>query len=92
MLHLLFKLTDYIFLTWNQCGSGTLIFEKYISYVLFYFQFKMFNNLAQQKIISGLKVMCYSKINDLDRSWICVLYNTMYLYIVGKYKVCLYEL
>jgi hypothetical protein len=43
-------------------------FEKYISYVLFYFQFKMFNNLAQQKIISGLKVMFYSKINDLDRS------------------------
>jgi hypothetical protein len=52
----------------------------------------MFNNLAQQKIISGLKVMFYSKINDLDRSWICVLYKTMYLYIVGKYKVCLYEL
>ena len=35
--------------------------------------------------------MCYSKINDLDRSLICVLFNTMYSYIVGTYKVYLYE-
>ena len=52
----------------------------------------MFNNLAPHEFISGLKVMCYLKINDQDRSVICVFYNTMSLHNVGKYIVYLYEL
>jgi hypothetical protein len=61
VLHLSFKLTDCIFVTWNQCGSGKSIFEKYISYFpfyfFFYFQFKMLNNLNPREFISGFIII-----------------------------------
>ena len=53
MLHLSFKLTDYIILTWNQCGSGKSIIEKFISYVPFnFFFYLMLNNLKPREFIS----------------------------------------
>ena len=61
VLHLSFKLTDCIFVTWNQCGSGKSIFEKDISYFpfsfFFYFQFKMLNNLKPREFISGFIII-----------------------------------